>query len=63
VLAGAIAGLTAQGLPLFDAASLGVYLHARAGEMIKTILGDTGMTASDLLPALPAVIKQLISKK
>lgn len=63
VLAGAIAGLTAQGLPLFDAASLGVYLHASAGEMIKTILGDTGMTASDLLPALPAVIKQLISKK
>ncbi len=59
VLAGVIAGLAAQGLPLFEAASLGVYLHGKAGEMIKNILGDTGMTASDLLSALPVTIKQL----
>ena len=58
VLAGAIAGLVAQGLSPFDAASLGVYLHGEAGEIIKTVLGDAGMTASDLLPALPIVIKQ-----
>ncbi|MFQ6122466.1 MAG: NAD(P)H-hydrate dehydratase [Dehalococcoidales bacterium] len=59
VLTGAIAGLVAQGLSLFDAASLGVYLHGEAGEMVKTKLGDTGMIATDLLPALPLVIKQL----
>ncbi|MFH1169616.1 MAG: NAD(P)H-hydrate dehydratase [Chloroflexota bacterium] len=59
VLAGAIAGLLAQGLPPFDAAALGVYLHGRAGEIVKDWLGDTGMTASDLLPALPLAIKQL----
>jgi len=59
VLTGAIAGLVAQGLSLFDAAALGVYLHGEAGEMVKTRLGDTGMTATDLLPALPLVIKQL----
>jgi hydroxyethylthiazole kinase-like uncharacterized protein yjeF len=59
VLAGAIAGLIAQGLPLFDAATLGVYLHGKAGDMVRRTMGDTGMIASDLLPALPLVIKQL----
>ncbi len=59
VLAGAIAGLLAQGLSLFDAGCLGVYLHGEAGEMIRNMLGDAGMIATDLLPALPVVIKQL----
>ncbi len=59
VLAGVIAGLRAQGLSLCDAAALGVYLHGEAGEMVKAKLGDAGMMASDLLPVLPLVIKQL----
>ena len=59
VLSGAIAGLLAQGLSLFDAASLGVYLHSEAGEVIKETLGDTGMIASDLLRTLPQVIRRL----
>ncbi|MFC2013641.1 NAD(P)H-hydrate dehydratase [Chloroflexota bacterium] len=59
VLTGVIAGLVAQGLSLFDAATCGVHLHAEAGEMVKDKLGDAGMIATDLLPALPLVIKQL----
>jgi NAD(P)H-hydrate epimerase len=59
VLAGAIAGLLAQGLSLFDAAACGVYLHGMAGEMVRDRLGDAGMIASDLLVALPQVIKLL----
>jgi len=59
VLAGAIAGLAAQGMPLFDAAACGVYLHGKAGEIVKNRLGDAGMIASDLLIELPAVIKKL----
>ena len=59
VLTGTIAGLGAQGLSLFDAAACGVYLHGKAGEMVKAKLGDAGMIATDLLPALPLVIKQL----
>ena len=59
VLAGAVAGLVAQGLPLFDAAALGVYLHSRAGDLVKEVIGDAGMIATDLLPALPLAIKQL----
>ncbi|MDP2950107.1 MAG: bifunctional ADP-dependent NAD(P)H-hydrate dehydratase/NAD(P)H-hydrate epimerase, partial [Chloroflexota bacterium] len=59
VLAGAIAGLAAQGLAAFDAASLGVYLHARAGERVRRELGEAGLLAGDLLPALPLVIKEI----
>lgn len=59
VLSGAIAGLMAQGLPPFDAAICGVYLHAMAGEITKSELGDAGMIATDLLPKLPLVLKKL----
>ncbi len=56
VLSGIISGLLAQKVPLFEAATLGVFLHGKAGEIIKNKYGDTGMMASDLLPALPLAI-------
>ena len=59
VLAGSIAGLLSQDVPLEDAATLGVYLHGLAGERVCDRLGDTGMVASDLLPELPLTIKDL----
>ena len=59
VLAGVIAGLLAQGLDAFDAASLGVFLHGQAGDDVRRAVGSTGMLASDLLLALPPAIKQL----
>jgi NAD(P)H-hydrate epimerase len=59
VLAGIIAGLAAQGLNLYDAAALGVFLHGEAGEKVRAELGDAGIIASDLLPALPKVINDL----
>ncbi len=59
VLSGAIAGLLAQGLSPFDAASLGVYLHGLAGELAREGLGEAGVVASDLLPLLPRGIKKL----
>jgi NAD(P)H-hydrate epimerase len=59
VLAGAIAGLLAQGLALLDAAALGVYLHSAAGRLVRAELGDAGALASDLLPRLPLAIKAL----
>jgi NAD(P)H-hydrate epimerase len=59
VLAGSIAGMLAQGMSLFDAAACGVYLHGLAGEIIRSELGDAGMIASDLLPALPRAIRQI----
>lgn len=59
VLAGIIAGLAAQGLSSYDAASLGVYIGCRAGEIITGVIGNTGVIASDLLTVLPVAIKQL----
>ncbi len=59
VLAGAIAGLAAQGRNLLDAAVAGVYIHGQAGEVVRERLGDAGMLASDLLPVLPGVIGRL----
>jgi NAD(P)H-hydrate epimerase len=59
VLAGVIASLIGQGLATFDAAALGVYLHARAGELVSEALGDAGLMATDLLPAIPRVRRHL----
>lgn len=59
VLAGVIAGLVAQGMPLFEAATCGVYLHGKAGEMVRDMLGDAGMMASDVLPFVPRAIKAI----
>ncbi len=59
VLTGVIAGLVAQGLPAFDAAACGVYLHGQAGNLVSQEMGDAGMLAGDLLSVLPHVIKML----
>ena len=48
VLAGMIAGLCAQGIPVFQAAYAGVYLHGAAGDLAKQKHGVYGMTASDI---------------
>lgn len=57
VLAGLIGALLAQGLPAFAAASLAVYLHARAGEVLAE--RGRGLAASDLC----AVIRQLLQEQ
>jgi hydroxyethylthiazole kinase-like uncharacterized protein yjeF len=51
VLSGVIGGLMAQGIPLGDAAKLGVCMHATAGDLAAKE-GERGMIATDLLPYL-----------
>lgn len=55
VLTGVIAGLLAQGLNAWDAACLGVGIHARAGDLAARA-GERGMLASDLFPYLRALV-------
>lgn len=59
VLAGVIASLIGQGSTPLDAAALGVYLHARAGQDLSTDIGDAGLMATDLLAAIPRVRRAL----
>ncbi|MGE5240657.1 MAG: NAD(P)H-hydrate dehydratase [Bacteroidota bacterium] len=60
VLTGVIAGLRAQGLASADAARLGVWLHAAAGDDAAAA-GEIGLLASDLLPFIRARLNRLVS--
>lgn len=59
VLTGVIAALRAQGLPAGDAARLGVWLHATAGDDAAAAGGEIGLLASDLLPYLRRRLNRL----
>ena len=59
VLAGAIAGLLAQGLAPYDAARCGAYLHGLAGKLAADQVGDAGTVAGDLLPLLPRALGRI----
>lgn len=56
VLTGIIAGLVAQKIPLSDAATLGVILHATAGDLVAQKRGERGMLATDLFTELRNLI-------
>jgi NAD(P)H-hydrate repair Nnr-like enzyme with NAD(P)H-hydrate dehydratase domain len=59
VLAGAIAGLRAQGLSASDAAGAGVFLHGLAGDMLREAYGPAGGLAGDL-PVLLALAQKRV---
>ncbi|ULU27659.1 NAD(P)H-hydrate dehydratase [Dyella terrae] len=52
LLTGIIAALIAQGCDAWQAACLGVALHARAGDLAARQGGERGLMASDLLEPL-----------
>jgi hydroxyethylthiazole kinase-like uncharacterized protein yjeF len=58
VLAGIIVGLIAQGMPPFEAATAGAWLHGEAA-----IEAGFGMTAEDLQPALKPVLQRLLAER
>jgi len=55
VLTGIIASFLAQGVSVFDAAVLGVYLHGVAGDLAADEFG-VGLIASDLVDILPEAL-------
>ncbi|MBI5288348.1 MAG: NAD(P)H-hydrate dehydratase [Chloroflexi bacterium] len=63
VLAGTIAGLLAQGMAPFEAGACGVFVHGLAAEELSEELGDRGLLASELLPAIPRAMRTILHGK
>lgn len=57
VLTGIIASLAAQGVELFMAAVLGVYLHGSAADELSKSIALSGIMPSDIAEILPFVMK------
>ena len=62
VLAGMISGFVAQGMNIFDASVLGVYLHGLAGDLAKEDLSEYGVLATDTIRYIPLAIKNYLCK-
>lgn len=62
VLTGVLAAMLAEGLPPKEAAILGVYLHAVAGERAAREKTSFCMVASDIIDYLPRAFKTLLYK-
>ncbi|MDR4488708.1 MAG: NAD(P)H-hydrate dehydratase [Nitrospirales bacterium] len=63
VLTGMITGLLAQGVPAWEAAQAGVYIHGLAGDVAAAVIGQTGLIASDVISAIPQALLALTSPK
>ncbi|MBB65437.1 MAG: bifunctional ADP-dependent NAD(P)H-hydrate dehydratase/NAD(P)H-hydrate epimerase [Waddliaceae bacterium] len=61
VLSGVIAALLAQRMSPRDAAALGVYLHALAGEEASLKYTDYGVMAGDIIDSIAIAIKELVN--
>jgi NAD(P)H-hydrate epimerase len=55
LLSGIIATFLAQGYSLLDSAQMGVWLHAKAGDMASAE-GERGLIATDLLPHIRSLL-------
>ena len=57
VLAGIIVSLLGQGLSPLEAAACGAWLHGAAGDLCAAEIGQYGMLPTDMLQALPRLLK------
>lgn len=57
VLAGMVTALLGQGLPVLEAAACAAWLHGAAGDRCARELGQYGMLPTDMLNALPRLLK------
>lgn len=58
VLAGIILSLLGQGLDPFSAAAAGAWIHGAAGDLCARRLGENGLMPSDIVQAVPQILKK-----
>ena len=59
VLAGTVAGLLAQHMPVYEGAVAGVYLHACGGDEARRFCGAYSVLAEDLTEGIKTCMKQM----
>lgn len=63
VLAGVCGALLAQAWPLWEAALAATWLHGSAADLlVRQGVGPIGMTAGELIPAIRALLNQLVAE-
>jgi len=63
VLTGILTALRAQGYTSEESALLGVYIHGRAGDLAKNVLGETALKAGDICQFLGEAFLELEKSK
>ena len=56
VLTGMVGAFLARGLAPLEALQTAVYLHGRAGDLVRDQLGEEGMLAGDIVEAIPRAL-------
>ena len=59
VLTGIVGGLIAQGASVENALVVGAYVHGLAGDLAAAELGETSLTATDVIEKLAEAIHSL----
>ncbi|AMO54741.1 hypothetical protein GZ77_23935 [Endozoicomonas montiporae] len=59
VLSGVLGALLAQKIPIYDAARLGVWLHASGADALAQRQGETGLLATDIIPFIRQQLNDL----
>jgi NAD(P)H-hydrate epimerase len=62
-LGGAVAAFLARGLPPLAAATAAVWVHGRAGALLATEIGESGVLATDIVDALPRALREIVETR
>ena len=63
VLSGVLGGLVAQGMDVFDAAVLGVYVHGLAGDRAAEVIGQIPLIATDIINCIPVAFDEAFQSR